>query len=256
MKISVITICLNCLIDLQRTIKSVRSQTHPDIEHIIIDGASTDGTTEWLVHQEMDKFISEPDDGLYDALNKGVRLATGQLIGILHAGDVYSDENVLAEVFSIAEDTCADVIYSDIEFFYPETPSRIVRRFSSRRFDPSKLERLEMPAHTATFFSRNVFDLCGEYDCRYQIASDYEFVIRAFTRFPWNYYYCNDVWIKMPLGGVSTRGIASTVTINKEIRQICLKYGIKFRFLELIFKYVFRFFQISPINLFVRKFIG
>ncbi len=205
----------------------------------MIDGASNDGTTEFVLTQgnRVSKFITEPDQGIYDAMNKGLALATGKVIGFLNADDVYSNPNVLSQVAELMESNNLDILYGDAAFYRLSNPSRLVRRYSSSRFRPDRIAWGWMPAHPAMFVRNELFRSVGPFRSNYKIAGDFEFVARVFTsRFP-RYLYLPEILVHMRTGGVSTSGFKNTLLLNKEVLQACRENGIDSNFFKIISKY-------------------
>lgn len=239
MKISIITAVYNRVDTIERAVRSVRSQSYPQIEHIVIDGGSTDGTVERLKACLANGaiLVSEPDRGMYDAINKGLRLATGEVIGLLHSDDFFADNGVLSEVAGHFQDETIDAVYGDAAFFSKEAPGRILRRYSSARFRPSRLGWGWMPAHTTLFLRSEVYRQAGEYRVDYAIAADFEFVCRVFGDGQLHASYLPKVLVKMQTGGLSTGGWRSTLTLNREVMRACRENRIQTNWLKLMSKY-------------------
>ena len=239
MKISVVTVCFNAVGTIGATLRSVASQTYTDVEHIIVDGGSDDGTLECIAEhgKHVAHLVSEPDHGIYDAINKGIRLATGDIVGILNADDVYANDAVLACIASIMRDGDLDALYGDVEFFAPGKPETTVRHYSSRRFSPTNLAWGWMPAHPTLFLRRRVFDRYGLYRPDFRIAGDYELIARVFKDGKLQYRYLSEVLVRMSLGGVSTRGWKSTLLLNREVLRACRENGIRTNWFMLLSKY-------------------
>lgn len=239
MKISIITVCYNSAATLPYCLDSVARQSHTNIEHIVIDGASTDGTGQVVRSQgqRVARFLSEPDNGIYDAMNKGLALATGDVIGILNADDRYADDGALARVSAQIRAQALDMLYGDVAFFQPDAPTRLVRRFSSARFKPERIGWGWMPAHPALFVKRGVFDRVGPYKTDYKIAGDYEWVARAFKVGNWMHAYLPEVLVHMQTGGVSTRNWRSTLLLNQEVLRACRANGIPTNWFKILSKY-------------------
>lgn len=239
MRITVITACLNRAATISDAIDSVRRQTHGDIEHIVVDGGSTDGTLAVLQQRgdSLARIISGPDQGIYDALNKGIIASTGSLIGFLHSDDVYADDDVLRSVAEEVEKRSLEALYGDVVYVRPDDVDRIVRRFSSRRFTPARLAWGWMPAHPALFVSRRLFERFGLFKTDYRIAADFEFIARIFSRGDFRYAYLPKVVVKMRLGGISTRSWRSRVTNNVEVMRACRENGIRTNYLKILSKY-------------------
>jgi glycosyltransferase involved in cell wall biosynthesis len=245
MKISVITVCFNSAHSIESTLRSVASQTDTDVEHIVVDGASTDDTATILrahLHQ-LARMISEPDRGIYDAMNKGVRVATGDVIGFLNADDVYAHQNVLATVADIMKREHLDALFGDVEFFRPESPGHTLRRYSSARFRPDRIAWGWMPAHPALFVRREVFQRVGAFRADYRIAGDFEFVARAFGKNTLRYRHLQEVLVRMQAGGISTGGWRNTLQLNKEVLRACRENGIQTNMLKILSKYPAKFLE-------------
>ena len=239
MKVSVITACYNRVQTLGAAIDSVASQTHGDIEHIVVDGGSIDGSLDVISARRgsIAKLITGPDRGIYDALNKGVAASTGDMIGFLHSDDVYAGSDVIQTVVEQARTRSLDALYGDVVFVRAEEPNRVVRRYSSRRFRPSRISWGWMPAHPSLFVCKRLFERFGSFKTDYAIAGDFEFIARIFARPSFKYGYVPKVLVKMRLGGVSTQGWRSTLKLNKEVLRACRENGISSNYLKLFSRY-------------------
>jgi glycosyltransferase involved in cell wall biosynthesis len=239
MKISVITVSYNGANTISDTLQSVNAQTHADVEHVIVDGGSTDDTMA-LVRTEglrVARSVSEPDRGIYDAMNKGVRLATGDVLAFLNADDRYAHIHVLEEVAGLFERAQVDAVFGNVAFFHPSNPERLVRHYDSARFHPSRLAWGWMPAHPAAFFRRSVYARTGMFKDNYRIAGDYEWIARAFQRGPLSYRHLPEVLVHMQMGGVSTRGWRNSWVLNKEVLQACRENDIATNWFKILSKY-------------------
>ncbi len=239
MRVSVITACYNCAATVGEAIESVAEQTHGDIEQIVVDGGSTDGTLDVLARHRASvaKLIPGPDKGIYDALNKGIAAATGEIVGILHSDDVYARDDVISTVASRMQSESLDALYGDVAFVPADDTGRIVRVYSSRRFHPSRIAWGWMPAHPALFLRRAVYRQYGGFKTDYRIAADFEFVARIFSTGTLHYAYLPQVLVKMRLGGVSTRGWRSTLMLNREVMRACRENGIATNYFKILSKY-------------------
>jgi len=222
------------------TLRSVAAQTHPDIEHIVIDGGSTDDTCR-LVRQQGEKvcvFVSEPDKGIYDAMNKGLARATGDVVGFLNSDDCYASSDVLSRVAQmLAQDDALEAVMGDVVFVDPARPHRSMRRYRSDRFRPGLLAWGWMPAHPALFVRRRVFEQAGNFRTDFRIAGDYEWVVRAFGRSTRRFLHLDAVLVRMRSGGVSTGGWRSTLLLNQEVLRACRDNGIRTNWLKILSKY-------------------
>ncbi len=246
MKISIITITYNSSATIFDTLSSVAAQTYPDIEHIIVDGKSKDNTMD-IVKQfpHVSKAISEPDKGIYDAMNKGINLATGDVIGILNSDDFFSATNVIEKIVREfqAEETL-DSVFGDIEFVNPNNLEKVVRYYSSASWNPNKFKYGFMPAHPSFYVRKKFYKEYGLYKTDYKIAADYELLIRFLFKNKLTYKYLNFQFVTMRTGGVSNENFfRSRLTLNKEIIRACKQYGIKTNLAMLSLKYFQKLFE-------------
>lgn len=239
MKVTVITVCRNSATTIADALRSVAQQDHPDIEHIVIDGASTDGTLEIVARHAGPsvRIVSEPDHGIYDAMNKGIRLSTGQVIGFLNADDVYAHPRVIADVVAAMQRDGVDAVFGDAEFFRADRPAHAVRRYNSARFSPKRIAWGWMPAHPAMFLRREVFERYGSFRTDYRIAGDFEFIARAFWPGKLRYRHLPEVLVRMRTGGVSTGGWRNTILLNREVLRACRENGIPTNVFKILSKY-------------------
>ena len=242
MKITVVTAVFNAVETVEQTLRSVAEQNHDDVEHIIVDGSSTDGTLEVIERYRgvLAKVISEPDHGIYDAMNKGIAAASGEVIGFLNADDTYTGADVLAKVAERMSDEALDALFADAEFFKATNPQRVVRRFSSESFGPSKIAWGWMPAHPTLFLRRRTFERFGVFRTDYRIAGDFELVARMFHGATLKYQYLPEVLVRMRAGGASTSGWRNTVVLNREVLRACRENGISTNLLMILSKYPFK----------------
>jgi len=239
MKVSIITAVYNNKETIQDAIDSVLNQSYKNIEYIIIDGASIDGTIETIKSygDKITKFISEPDRGIYDAMNKGVALATGDVIGILNSDDFYIDEHVIEKVINIFQEEKVDSVYADLVFVKPNNLDKTIRYYNSSKFNPSKFAYGWMPAHPTFFVKQKIYKKYGVFKTDYKIAADYEILVRFLEKYKISYYYIQLPIIKMRIGGVSTSGIKSNYILNKEIIRACKENGIYTNWPKVLSKY-------------------
>ncbi len=215
----------------------------------MVDGGSSDGTID-LIKEYQPKFngrmkwISEPDQGLYDALNKGIRMATGDVVGILNADDFFRHEKVLEEVAKSFNDG-VDAVYADIRFVKGDNLDEVTRYYSAKRWKPWMLRWGYMPPHPTFYCRREKYEELGFYKLDYKIAADYELLIRFLRKGGLRTKYINDALIDMRLGGLSTNGISSTITLNREIVRGNRENGIYTNMLMLCFKYIFKVWELK-----------
>ena len=246
MKLSIITVCYNSAAHIADAINSVHKQDYPDIEHIVIDGNSTDGTQKILEenHTKMAHWISEPDQGIYDAMNKGIALATGEVVGILNSDDFYFDHQVLNKVAKAFTDPNVDAVFGDLIFVDPNNLSKTVRTYSSRKWHPDRFAKGYMPAHPTFFVRHRYYEKHGLFETDYQIAADYEMLIRLLYVHKLRYQYLPIKMVKMRKGGVSSNGIKSNIILNNEIIRACRKHGIKTNAFKVYPKYFYKVFEL------------
>ncbi len=211
MKVSIITAALNRVGTIEECVGSVTDQSHADIEHIVVDGGSTDGTLNVIRRHEarIARWTSEPDRGIYDALNKGVRMATGDIIGVLNADDFYADRRVIEDVVCAFERTGSDSCYGDLVYVYSHDTDRVIRYWVSGEYRPGSFRsRGWMPPHPTLFVRRRVYERFGLFkDADFRIAADYELMLRFIERYRVSTHYIPRVLVKMRMGGVSNRSV-------------------------------------------------
>ena len=240
MKISLITVVYNRAATIERTILSVLHQSYSDIEYIVVDGASTDGTLS-IIHQyshRIHQIISEKDKGVYDAINKGILAATGDIIGILHADDCFMHNDVISNVVQQFEQhSSAECLFGDVCFVRQQNPNEIIRYVSSSIFTPQRFRYGIMPAHPTFYCYKKYFDQYGLYRTDLDIASDFDLLLRFLKIHQLRYIYQPQLMVSMNLGGKSTSGLKSTFKINREIRKVLKEHGIQSSYLRLYARY-------------------
>lgn len=209
--ISLITATWNSIDTVSECLDSVASQRGVNLQHIVIDGVSVDGTQAILAARErlFDVLVSEPDSGIYDALNKGIALARGDVIGFLHSDDLFAHEHVLLRVADTFSDPRVDAIYGDLEYVSRKNPRHVVRHWESSPFCPELLRQGWMPPHPTLFVRRSVYEQLGVFDLSYRIAADYDFMLRLFSRPDLQTHYIPEVLVRMRVGGVSNRSLST-----------------------------------------------
>jgi len=218
MKISLITVTFNNYNTLKHTIKSVEGQGYPNLEYIVVDGGSSDGTKDLLISSvsTVTKWVSEPDNGIYHAMNKGLEMATGDVIGFLHSDDYFANQNVLNSVARVFCEVDVDMVYADLEYVMAQEPERIIRKWKSGYFSIDKVRRGWMPPHPTVYFSRELLSKTGFFDTSFRIAADYEWLLRCLTIQGLNIRYLPEVTIKMRAGGVSNRSFKNILKKSTE----------------------------------------
>ena len=241
MKISIITVCFNNKSTIKNCLDNV-SQQSGEIEHIIIDGCSTDGTIDIIKsYPHVAFFNSEKDKGIYDALNKGLNAATGDIIGFLHSDDVFSSNTILKQVEAyFLNDSSIDAIYGDIEFI--DSNKRKIRYYSSEKFKKSDFLKGKMPAHTSFFARKKVYETY-KFKLGYKIAADFDHLLRVFHSEKYHIVYKPILTTYMLTGGASTRNIQSRITINQEILRSCKENGLKTNMFKIYSKYLHKIFE-------------
>ena len=239
MKVSIITVSYNSAKTIEDTIRSVANQDYLNIEHLVVDGLSTDNTIH-IVEANRHPYLtvtSEQDKNIYDAMNKGLKQAQGDIICFLNADDYFASNFVLSGVVSLISQNGLDALLADVGFFHPSNPQKIVRHYRSNRFTPKRLAWGWMPAHPGLFLKKTVADRVGYFKTDYKIAGDYEYIIRAFHGQNLKYDHLAEIVVKMRLGGVSTAGLRAKIQLNREVLRACKENGIKTNLLKILSKY-------------------
>lgn len=221
MKISVITICYNSAHSIGDAIQSVLNQTYPDVEYIVVDGKSKDNTVEVIKSfgERISKFVSEPDKGIYDALNKGIKMATGDVIGFMHSDDLYANNEILAKVAALFDKEKTDSVYGDLEYVYKEDTSKVLRYWKSGSFSLSKLKMGWMPPHPTFYVKREVYEEFGLFNTSLKISADYDTMLRFLGKHRISTAYLPQVMVRMRVGGASNRSLKNIIRKSKEDYQ-------------------------------------
>lgn len=230
MKISIITVVYNSENTIADAIESVLSQNFPNIEYIIVDGVSKDKTVEIIkaYGNRISKFISESDKGIYDAMNKGLALATGDVIGILNSDDLYTDKEVISDVMDeFLKDKALDLVYGNLVYVKSDDTNKIVRKWISSSYSRRFFNKGNVPPHPALFVKKNVYDIAGYFNLKYKLAADYEFMLRIFKREIFKSKYLNRVMVKMRLGGATNKSLKNILEGNREILKAWRDQGLK-----------------------------
>ena len=218
--VSIITVCFNSAATIASTLESVAQQSYPRIEHIIIDGLSTDATLD-IVRQypHVKKVISEKDSGIYDAMNKGIRNSSGEIIGILNSDDFYTDTNVIQHVVQQLNTQRSDALYADLIYVSPEDISKKIRTWTAGNFIASKFLYGWMPPHPTFFVRRKVYDQYGLFNTTFKTAADYELMLRVLYKHRISVCYWPKVIVKMRAGGNSNASLKQRIKANQEDLQ-------------------------------------
>lgn len=246
--ISIITATFNSAKTLKDTIQSVLRQTNKDFEYLIIDGGSTDETIDIVKSYESEfsgrlKWISEKDQGIYDAMNKGIKMASGDVVGILNSDDYFTSDDILQTVDNAFKSHEIDAIYGDIHFIRDGNPQKCVRYYSSRMFRPFWLRFGFMPAHPSFYCKREIFDKAGLYSLDYKIGADYEMMVRLFKKYRIMSQYINKDFVTMRTGGASNNNVRSRITLINEDVKACKENGVYTNSLFVMLKFMYKIFE-------------
>lgn len=225
MKLSVLTVSCNSRDTIKYTINSVLSQTYNNIEYIIIDGGSTDGTADLVKSygKNINKFLSEKDNGIYNAMNKGIKLSSGDIIGFLNSDDVYFDDSIINKVVNIFENEKVDCVYGDL--VYVSENNKIKRYWKSGNFNLKSFKNGWMPPHPSFFVKKDVYEKYGGFNENYRISADYELMVRLLYKNKISTFYLPEILVKMKTGGVSNK-LSQTFKRLKEDYEIMKEYDL------------------------------
>lgn len=226
--VSIVTAVYNKHDTVAQALDSVLSQTYPHIESVVIDGASTDGTLAVLepYRARVATFVSERDDGIYDALNKGIALSRGEVVGFLHADDLLADPDVIAKVAHAFEDPAVQAVYGDLVYVDHDDVGKVVRYWKSGEFDRRSLRRGWMPPHPTFYVRRRVYEQLGMFDTRYRIAADYDSVLRFLAGGGITPRYIPHTLVRMRLGGISNRSLSTLIRKTREDLAVTRRNGM------------------------------
>jgi len=237
MRVSLITVSYNCLNELMLTAQSVARQAVDNLEYIVVDGGSSDGTAEWLTsgNHAVTNWVSEPDSGIYEAMNKGLAMATGDVVGFLHANDTFVDANILKQIIACFCNGDIDLLYADLEYVTNEAIApKVVRYWKSGVFSMNKLRQGWMPPHPTVYFKRELLSRFGNFDTDYRISADYEWLLRVLTA-GIKVEYLPVVVVQMRVGGASNKNLCSIIRKSRE-DWCAIKKHLSGRFSVLIMK--------------------
>ena len=247
MLVSIITAIYNNASTLEETITSVLSQTWPDIEYWIIDGGSDDGSVEIIKRYEplfkgRMHWLSEPDKGVYDAMNKGISRCRGDIVGMLNSDDHFTSDDVVERIVRGFSDDI-DAVFGDVHYVSNRNPHQCVRYYSSARFRPALLRWGYMPAHPSFYARREVYEKYGLYSLNYEICADYDIMVRLFWKHKIRYKYLNFDFVTMRTGGISTANMRNRLKISLEDVKACRAYGMFTCFPMICMKYLTKVFE-------------
>lgn len=229
MLITVVTVARNAESTIGDAVGSVARQTYPDIEHILIDGASTDQTVDVArrASTRLTHVVSEPDGGIYDAMNKGLRMARGTVVGFLNADDLYANDNVLASISRLMCDreTC-EACYADLVYVDRQDTGKIIRHWRSSQYHAGLFARGWVPPHPTVYFRRHALSRVGLFDTRFRLAADFEHLLRAFEVAKISSVHVPSVWVKMRLGGATNKSVGNVARGNREIAAALRQHGV------------------------------
>ena len=249
MKISLITVCYNAEMTMEKTILSVLNQDYKNVEYIIVDGLSNDATMD-IVGKYIDKIaitISEKDSGMYDAINKGISFATGDVVGILNSDDVLATPQTISQI--VAEfrgNRSAQAVFGDISFV--KKNGTCLRYYSAKKWRPSSLAWGFMPPHPTFYCKRELFADYGNYRTDFEIAADFELLIRFLKVNSVTYSYIPQLLVEMRMGGKSTKNFTSTLIINREIKRACDINGVHTNYIKIYLKYFWKIFEFIKVR--------
>ncbi|GAB6045598.1 glycosyltransferase family 2 protein [Caminibacter profundus] len=245
MKVSIITVVYNNKDTIKDAIESVLNQTYQNIEYIIIDGNSNDGTIDIIKSygNKIDKFISEKDNGIYDAMNKGIKLASGDIVGILNSDDFYVDNRVIEKVVEVFKNKNVDSVYGDLVYVDKDNTNRIVRYWKSRGYQEGLFKKGWHPAHPTFFVKKEIYDQYGLFNLDFKIAADYEIMLRFLEKYKITSSYISEVLVKMRLGGESNRSIKNIIKANIECYKAWRVNNLNINPFIIIKKPFFKLFQ-------------
>ena len=230
MKITIITVTYNCEKYLDQCIQSVLNQSYKNIEYIIVDGKSKDNTIDIIKKYEnqITKWISQPDKGMFDALNKGMKMATGDVIGVLHSDDVFASDDVLETIANTFQSNNVDTLYGDLNYVYEDNILKIYRKWEGKPFRRNLFKMGWMPAHPAFYFKRNLLEKYGNYIIEFNSASDYEFMARYLFKHNLSTVYLPKLIIRMRKGGLSNNNFLKRIEANRNDYKAMKTNGIPF----------------------------
>jgi len=218
LRVSIITVVHNNRATMEDCVENVLSQSYKEIEYIVVDGGSNDGTIDVIqaYRERISHWVSEPDQGIYDAMNKGIRMATGEVIGFLHSSDVYAHPKVIEEVVQVFEDSNVSSVYGDLQYVDKENLNRVIRNWKSSPYRHGKFKLGWMPPHPTFFVRKEIYEKYGYFNTHFRIAGDYELMLRFLERYRISAAYIPEVLVKMRWGGISNGGVKNILIKSYE----------------------------------------
>ncbi len=245
MKITIITVCFNSAATIGQTLESVNAQSYKNIEHIIVDGKSTDDTLEIIAKKgtHVSKLLSEKDCGIYDAMNKGISIATGDVIGFLNSDDVFAGVDVVSTIAKTMADLSFDACYGDLVYVEKYDLNKIVRYWKSCKYHSGLFERGWVAAHPTFYARREIYQRYGGFDLNFTLAADFDVILRFLRVKCISSVYIPEVLVRMRLGGASNSGFFSLIRQNIEIAKAFRKYNLNVGLKLFLFRVTTRFLQ-------------
>lgn len=237
MIISIITPTYNSASTVADTLDCIKVQSYKNVEHIIVDGSSKDDTLQIVkTYPHIAKVISENDKGIYDAMNKGIAMATGDVIGILNSDDLYAHDEVLAKVANVFKHDNVDVCYADLQYVHQSDVNKVIRTWKSGKFKHRSFYNGWMPPHPTVFVRKNVYDKVGNFNLALKSAADYELMLRIFLKHKFHIHYIPEIIVKMRAGGISNSSFSNRIKANKEDRAAWKMNNLRPHFYTLYLK--------------------
>ncbi len=253
MKVSIITATYNRAGTLKDTLESVLQQDYPNIEHIIVDGASDDDTMEVISAYKRFGLVvhSSPDDGVFDALNKGLAMATGDIVGFLHSDDFFASKHIVSKIVEVMDKEGVDSVFGDVLFVDAKDVRKRKRYYSSKNFTLDKFRDTDMPAHPSFFTKLEFYKRYGNFNTKYTIAADLDLLIRFLHTHRRSYRYMNELMVVMRTGGLSNATLKQRWILNREAVAVCRANGVPtswWRVLGKLVRKVFGFWKRNEVN--------
>ena len=245
-RISIITVCYNSGATIRDTLESIASQSYKNFEHIIVDGGSTDNTLnvirDWSKHPII--LVSEPDNGIYDAMNKGIALAKGEYIGMLNSDDYFAKPTALEVIVAHLDANKVEAVFSCLDIVDADNLNCVIRKYRIRNYSPFMLRIGVMPPHPTFYCKKSCYEKAGPYRTDYRIAADFEMLVRLLLKYHISWQFIDESLIRMRAGGLSSKGVKSSWVVNREIIRACKENGLYTNWFILLFKLPLRLFEL------------